>query len=331
MSIFNKLPEVTLNKSLVLSHNDLDGVGCITLFKLFDIFGDVPNLEWKTNAISYINDNVTYILDNIEEYNQFDSIFITDISINPEVAERIDKVNKKDKKYGYPTFILLDHHNTAKSLNKYDWAVVESKVDGVPTSGTDLVYRFFQHYNLVTSNSISTFVKAVNEYDNWIWESTNNMMSRDLGLVFNKFKNKDFIELIISSFNKDKLVLPKELKTVIDIELSSIEREIKYCEKYLSNTTEVYGMDMLIFTGIKHINEVGSYFSKYLGVDGVIMINMGYTGLSISIRGDEMKDLGAWAKQHFSDDDRNAGGHAGACGIGVYDTVNKNLINKLLS
>lgn len=61
-------------------------------------------------------------------------IYITDIRVNEEVAELLDKRGG---------VFLLDHHPTALELNKYSWCkVIVEYLNGVKTSGTKMFYHW---------------------------------------------------------------------------------------------------------------------------------------------------------------------------------------------
>ena len=152
----------------LFSHTDLDGYGCNIVMKAL-----VSQARVITTNINYEENNEiikNYILSG--EYKDYRCTFITDISVNEEVAELIDKT--KDLK-----LVLLDHHPTAEWLNKYDWANVCVNNCFEKTSGTELLFNF-----LVSSDGcvedwnyfreIHDFVKQVKRYDTWLWKEKYN-------------------------------------------------------------------------------------------------------------------------------------------------------------
>lgn len=152
----------------LFSHTDLDGYGCNIVMEAL-----VSQSRVITTNINYEENNEiikNYILSG--EYKDYRCTFITDISVNEEVAELIDKT--KDLK-----LVLLDHHPTAEWLNKYDWANVCVNNCFEKTSGTELLFNF-----LVSSDGcvedwnyfreIHDFVKQVKRYDTWLWKEKYN-------------------------------------------------------------------------------------------------------------------------------------------------------------
>lgn len=113
----------------LFSHTDLDGIGCGILAQL--AFGK-DNVE-----ISYCDyDNIDSTVKEYLETEQDDTIpiYITDIRVNEETAELLNKRGNVK---------LLDHHPTALGLNKYDWCdVVIEDSKGIKTSGTMLFYHW---------------------------------------------------------------------------------------------------------------------------------------------------------------------------------------------
>lgn len=152
----------------LFSHTDLDGYGCNIVMKALVSQSTViaTNMNYEENNEIVKN----YILSG--EYKNYRCTFITDISVNEEVAELIDKT--KDLR-----LVLLDHHPTAEWLNKYDWANVCVNNCFEKTSGTELLFNF-----LVSSDGcvedwnyfreIHDFVKQVKRYDTWLWKEKYN-------------------------------------------------------------------------------------------------------------------------------------------------------------
>ena len=114
----------------LFTHTDLDGIGCAILAKL--AFGDNVNIEYCN--YDNINESVKKFING--EINNIDMCNITDISINDELANEIDKT--------FTRFHLLDHHPTALDLNKYNWCqvLIENEETHIKTSGTELYYHW---------------------------------------------------------------------------------------------------------------------------------------------------------------------------------------------
>src|SRR5574340_1199463 len=96
------------------THTDLDGVGCGILAERE--YGDNVEIEYcdydniNEKVLDYINTSTAPV----------DLILITDISVNEDVAERLEFIHH----WGGVKIKLIDHHGTATWLNKYKWAEV---------------------------------------------------------------------------------------------------------------------------------------------------------------------------------------------------------------
>ena len=155
-------------KIKLFTHTDLDGIGCAILAYL--AFGR-ENVDIEYCDYSNVNDKVGdfFVKGSPVEYN---AVFITDISINNELAIYI--TNEASE----PRVHLFDHHATALGLNKYDWCEVSVMNDtlDIKTSGTELFYTYlrrheqFDHLSVNVIGNIDEFVDIVRDYDTWRWK-----------------------------------------------------------------------------------------------------------------------------------------------------------------
>ena len=157
-------------KIKLFTHCDLDGIGCAILaylaFRRDNV--DVEYCDYE-DADEKIRE--FYLCGNPKEY---DAIYITDISVDEEVAAEIDSLAAAGQKWR-----LFDHHATALWLNQYEWCKVQvcaPEDSYFKTSGTELfaMYLFenklFDHYNTKTIANIEKFVQIVRDYDTWRWK-----------------------------------------------------------------------------------------------------------------------------------------------------------------
>lgn len=155
-------------KIKLFTHTDLDGVGCAILAYL--AFGR-ENVDVDYCDYGYVDEKVGdfFVNGSPGEYN---AVFITDISINNELAMTIDKYAVED------LWHLFDHHATALGLNKYDWCEVSVINDtlSIKTSGTELFYTYlrrheqFDHLSANVICNIDGFVDIARDYDTWRWK-----------------------------------------------------------------------------------------------------------------------------------------------------------------
>ena len=148
-------------KIKLFTHTDLDGIGCAILMK--NVYrNDKIDIEYCDYG--NVNDKIGSFL-NKKDYIEYDKIFITDISINEDIANIIDELSCMKE------FILLDHHKTAEWLNRFDWAKIEDycSVFGIKTSGTFMLHKWLiennEKYVKCNYSNSKDFVQLVNDYD----------------------------------------------------------------------------------------------------------------------------------------------------------------------
>lgn len=127
-------------RRILLTHTDLDGVGCAVLFhKCF-----------PTDPVVFTNyDEVDqHVLSNL----YFDQIWITDLSIKKETLDRISEEDKHKLN-------IVDHHKTAEWLND---ALPGAYVD-TAACGTRLLYEILMRdYHI---DDMRLFTELVNDHD----------------------------------------------------------------------------------------------------------------------------------------------------------------------
>lgn len=150
---------------------------------------------------SNVNDKVGEFWENgpVEEY---DKVFITDISIGIDLARTIDLYAGDDNWH------LFDHHNTAIYLNAYDWCQVldVTPLTHIKTCGTELFYRYlhvvldkFPNTDTWTQENIQKFVETVRDWDTWRWKELGEegIVCKLVNDLFDIYGREKFIDWII--------------------------------------------------------------------------------------------------------------------------------------
>ncbi len=141
-------------KVLVFSHaNDPDGLLSVMLAQI--AFTKVDYL--LTNNPQR---DITEYLDNHQnELKDYEYIIISDIYPGRPVLERLPDVHWFDHK-----------QNSKEKIKQHKLklpnAVVETEVDGRPTSGSELLFRWLKELNVI-DDKLSSFVEYVRELDAW--------------------------------------------------------------------------------------------------------------------------------------------------------------------
>lgn len=257
----------------LLSHNDLDGVGCGILAKL--AFG--KEVKVRYNSVSGLDREVEWFLEN-EDRDTF--LFITDLSVSEANEKRLEAFFQAGGKVQ-----LLDHHKTALHFNEYEWGhVVVEDEEGRLTSATSLFYDYLvTHSFLERSEAFDEFVELVRQYDTWEWEKNDNHHAQRLNALFFLLTIEEFEEKMISRLHFNEHFHFDEFeKKILDMEENKIERYIRRKRRELVQTQTGDQFAGIVYAESYH-SELGNELGKeYPHLDYIAILNMG--GKRVSFR-----------------------------------------------
>ena len=348
--------DVKLNL-MMFTDADLDGIGCAVAIK--ELTKNYPDVKVDIKFSGRkIYKEFQEFLDN-KEYDKYDFIFVTDLSISKEQAETVlrtvsaDPSTKglfKKKRMLSEKIIILDHHNTALWLNEYPFANVIIDYEGEngiePTSGTLLTYMYLntifsdtffgepllQDFYENEKLALEAFVYMVRDYDTWRWRANNDLVPKrfndwflDGGIprIMDLYKGL-LLELANNQqeYIKDGRII--SLPSFIENELKYIDAKIEeYINKALKRMTTIdtqYGRIGIMFAE-QYTSELGNKASE-LNPD-LKFIAM-YNGDRFSLRTirDDIK-LGTDVAKHQAS---NGGGIDKAAGF----SIDSNIIEEAL-
>lgn len=317
-----------MNKIKLFSHTDADGVSCVILAYL--AFGK-ENVDVTYCDYNNVNDKVLNCVD--DEINNYDKIFITDISVNDTVATVINGFYEA----GYK-FQLLDHHPTALELNKYTWAKVQIEDEKEKVSGTSLFYNYILNYLnkddeesfFEEEHSIYNFVEKIKRYDTWLWKTKYNDIEakqlNDLLYIYGRdiFVDKFYNYLKYGYWYHYKSFLDEESTLLLKLESNKIKNYIGKKQKdmitknlQINNKTYHVG---IIFAE-QYLSEVGNVLAEQnTDLDFIIMITNMNT-ISYRSIGDKI-DLGKDIAGFY-----NGGGHPNAAGSQISEDIKTKIID----
>ena len=250
----------------LLSHNDLDGVGCGILAKL--AFG--KQVKVRYNSIASLNREVEWFLEN-DDKNTF--LFITDLSVNDENERKLNDFYQSDGRVQ-----LLDHHKTALHFNEYEWGhVVVEDEEGKLTSATSLFYEHLVSNQLLKpSEAIAEFVELVRQYDTWEWEKNENAHAQRLNALFYLITIEEFEEKMLSRLMTDDHFRFDEFENkILDMEENKIERYIRRKRRELIQTQVGNYLAGIVYAESYH-SELGNELGKeYPHLDYIAILNIG--------------------------------------------------------
>lgn len=291
----------------LFTHTDLDGVGCGVVAKL--AFGYDVDITYC--GYNNINEEVKKYL---EEEPINGEIHITDISVNEEVAELLDKAKVPVK--------LFDHHKTALWLNKYEWAKVDeyiNEIKSMKTSGTQLYFDYLNNQKCFIGKMMRlyVFVDLVRDYDTWRWKElgSDGILNKQLNDLFGLYGRNKFIDWAINKIEYDGWIkLDPEDKLVLEINQQQIDDYIEQKNKQMFQIN-LYGRYGGVVYADRYFSEMGNRLAElHPEYDFIAMIDVGGGMVSYRTVKDDI-DLGELAKKF------GGGGHPKAAGSRFDPTV----------
>ena len=303
-----------MKKIKIFTHTDLDGIGCAIVAKLAFDEVDVEYCDYKD-----VNGKVRefYLNDGDKLY---DAVYITDISVDDEVAEEINQIVSIDGKWK-----LFDHHATALNLNKYSWCLVSVMNDDefeTKTSGTELFYkyllhnRYFEKHTFYVKNNLARFVEIVRDYDTWRWKEElgeDGIVCKQVNDIFHIYGRDKFIDWSIDKI-RDRLGLEYPNfddmdKFILEQKQKDIDIYIAKKNKQLINVIDNFGYTCGVVFAERFFSELGNKLSElHPELDYIAMIDISYGGVSYRTTRDDI-DLGGEIAHSFG-----GGGHRKAAG-----------------
>lgn len=288
----------------IFTHTDLDGVGCAVLAKYYN-----PNIEVEFCDYDNGNQKVSDFLDNNIALGD---LYITDISVSEEIAQRLD--DNTD-------FILLDHHPTALDLNKYKCCTVKVEDDntGLKTCGTELFYHWLVEYGYIEKSKVlDRFVEIIRDYDTWRWSELGDAgveckLINDLLYIYGR---DNFMKWCLKSFSNNIFPYFTDTEsTLLKLRQEEIDRYVEKKNKEIFTQALCGKVSGFVFAS-KFTSELGNRLCKlHPEIDFVTIINIEDCTVSYRTVKDDI-DLGKDVAAQFG-----GGGHPKAAGSQFDKTV----------
>jgi oligoribonuclease NrnB/cAMP/cGMP phosphodiesterase (DHH superfamily) len=213
-------------KTILFTHDDLDGAGCRIIYEL---------------AHQHLNKDTDYIVVNCPNNTVDEKVMgiinsgiidkNTDICFGDIVASR-DTLEYLVNNFSMPQ--IWDHHRTNFFAT---WVVPNAVIVpenelGKMESGTSLIY---QHYSSIgngikvkDSDFLAEFVDAVRSYDTYEWKSTDNMVAKKLQILFSLLGMEIFCNYYINRFINDdsRYIIKDEDSKFVNAKLDNEQRII---------------------------------------------------------------------------------------------------------
>ena len=297
----------------LFTHTDLDGISC-------EILGKIAFEE----DINVVRCNYGDIDAKVEEFinraEEYDKLFITDISVNKEIADKLLSVSDK--------VILLDHHKTALWLNEYPYALVQVEDESVgKMCGAYLFYEYLKknHKEFDDTPALKLFIDYVRMYDTWEWkEKYDNIIPKRLNDLMYIDGPNEFIDKMVYRLGNNLFIFD-------DTDLMKLQIEQTYINSYITQKNETLMVNDSLFpeytVGItfadKYISELGNKLCElHPELDFVVLINMSTLAVSYRTVKDDL-DLSDIAKRF------GGGGHPKASGSRFDASIVNDMLNNI--
>lgn len=265
------------DNKLLVTHTDLDGVGCALVFL---------RCYPKARVIFADYDNVNEFIMEILKHDKNEDILITDLSVNAEVAELLDRRGKVG---------MLDHHDTAKWLaEKYEWATVDNR-----KCGTRLTFEMLKQYFHL--DDLEEIVDLIEDWDLW-GAASGSDRPRDSAIE---------LQMIFEFYGRNRFLYNLIEGRKFDPEIPSIlmEHFKAYCEETVE-IMEIHEKDGYVF-GVcmadRYKSLLGHWLLSQFDIEYVMILDP-RKGV-VSLRGKGNIHLGELAKK------AGGGGHPKAAGF----------------
>lgn len=329
-------------KTILFTHDDLDGAGCRIIFELAHqhlekgIEYDVINC-----SNSGIDKDVMRVLGegNIDKTTE---ICFGDIVASRETLEYI--VNN----FSMPR--IWDHHRTNFFAT---WVVPDATIIpenelGIMQSGTSLMYQHYCMEAIVSNNKLDIFagkdgspeflsslVDAIRSYDTYEWKTTNNIDAKKIQVLFSL--------LGMERFCTEYIGLISDIHTDIDYDGLIDYKDMRFIDAKLEREQRI--IDSITPDDVYHIDVRGLNTAFALGSLGVNGSELSHQFLTKYPEFDMFVTFDFWGNGSFSfrtvKDELDigkdialpigGGGHAKAAGAPIPDEIRDQIIDILLN
>lgn len=330
---FKKLPKRLQNYEQIhlITHTDLDGVGPSIVLRAFGITHSPYYVE--TRKVDEV------VQERLLELNDHELLIITDLSVNEETADMIEKVNHKpDGRF----VVLLDHHASAVALNNFEWATVLPAVNDIKMSATTLMFKALKEadyeispifhsldeeideieqipeYSIIEKemffDRLAHLVEDIRLYDTWDWNVLSIQEAADLNTIFYARRRHEFIHARLDYLLNGQLFTPEDT-AYLEFSKDELRKILKKKSKQMIIVPQfkLKGHDTPINIGVvetdSFYSELGNHLAeKYVEeIDAVFIISLVKNRVSLRSIGDKV-NLSEIAKAY------NGGGHPNASG-----------------
>jgi oligoribonuclease NrnB/cAMP/cGMP phosphodiesterase (DHH superfamily) len=262
--------------SVLVTHTDWDGSGCAVLFR--KIFSN------KETEIFYCDyRNVDSIIEGILDRSDVEKLFITDICVKKEVADKI-------LRSGIET-ILIDHHKTAQCIADYPFAYISDKM-----CGTKLFYNHiinnFAHYAILSGNlshndiiRYAQFAEYCNDHDLWLNKLP---LTEKFDNLFHILGSKRFVDRFLSN---PEMKLTKTENYILEIEDENKQKYIYEVMEEIINGIDGDGNNYGLAFAEQYPNDIAHEILQNYDLDYAIVVDLKRKTVSLRSRDFDVEQI----------------------------------------
>lgn len=172
-----------------------------------------------------------------------DTIFITDLSIEPGILDKLEDISK----YYNIHVKYVDHHKSSmKNNKKYDWCYVKTCDENFKPRAACKLFMDLFIKDKSESKALTNLIEDISRYDTWLWknEPRENMNEDYTKIIIDTYGNVDdayeSIDGLLGEIENDLSDVP-EFKAMIMVDKW---RRESYVYKYLHNTVYCMGYEL---------------------------------------------------------------------------------------
>lgn len=301
-------------KPFIISHiKDVDGASPVILSNM--AFG---HIDYQLVEVNEVDETVQKLIED-PEYQQYDMLYITDLSLSRETCEQL-----KEHPYWSSRVRVFDHHASNLFVDEYDFAtVVDIDSDGVKQCGTTLYYQYLKKKYpeaFARNTVVEEYIELVRALDTWDWFAKNEVRAKQLGQLLDLYGVEKYIEIYTDKLKTLHHFYFSEFEEqLLEIEEQRIANYVKKKQKEMWKM-EIDGHPIGVVFAENYRSELGNELAILYEqeVDFIVMINVN-GGVSLRSCNDKV-DLGLFVQKY------GGGGHKRASGMSVPLDVKKETI-----
>lgn len=234
-------------KTILFTHDDLDGAGCRIVFNL--AFSHLNDHEYKILNCSNnnIDDQVIEFLSS-NDFNEDTAICFGDICPSREVLESVSKTVKN--------VYIWDHHRTNFFA---EWIVPSAQIIpendfGQMECGTSIMFKYFNSIAYSTNSPcgrlflnngnqslLSSLVETIRSYDTYEWKETGNIDAKRLQTLFRLLGMERFCHRYIA-----RILFDKNDNLIINGDMEFVDAKMEAEQRAIDNLTldDIYDINI---------------------------------------------------------------------------------------